>query len=291
MRDDYGKLWFNIIDYTGSATRMFADPAFDGDPVREDEEVIDEEGEVVEEREIAETAPEPDDFPDGPDGPVDLDDEPETGPRKFYFDGGQVEIAGTSSTSSTPTEGSSRAASYTDYAAEKVRTLCPTAPDAARPTGSTPNAGPRSSSGWTSGASDFDDARRGCRSSPTPTPSTCSATSPSTRRCAPAASGRERLRKDTGRFLDRFGPEAREVLDELLEKYAEHGDAQFVLPDVLEVPPFTDMGNVDEIAARFGGAEQLRSAVTELQTPALRRLIEGDRHWPEPPARRLRRSN
>ena len=33
VRDDYGKLWFNIIDYTGSATRMFADPDFDGDPV------------------------------------------------------------------------------------------------------------------------------------------------------------------------------------------------------------------------------------------------------------------
>ena len=26
VRDDYGKLWFNIIDYTGSATRLFADP-------------------------------------------------------------------------------------------------------------------------------------------------------------------------------------------------------------------------------------------------------------------------
>ena len=34
VRDDYGKFWFNIIDYTGSATRMFADPAFDGEPVR-----------------------------------------------------------------------------------------------------------------------------------------------------------------------------------------------------------------------------------------------------------------
>jgi hypothetical protein len=32
VRDDYGKLWFNILDYTGSATRMFADPDFDGDP-------------------------------------------------------------------------------------------------------------------------------------------------------------------------------------------------------------------------------------------------------------------
>jgi type I restriction enzyme R subunit len=40
VRYDYGKLWFNIIDYTGSATRLFADPAFDGDPVRETEEAL-----------------------------------------------------------------------------------------------------------------------------------------------------------------------------------------------------------------------------------------------------------
>src|SRR5712691_10427981 len=40
VRDDYGKLWFNIIDYTGSATRLFADPAFDGDPAHLTEEVL-----------------------------------------------------------------------------------------------------------------------------------------------------------------------------------------------------------------------------------------------------------
>ena len=45
LRPDYGKLAFNILDYTGTATRMFADPAFDGDPVREGETVIDSEGE------------------------------------------------------------------------------------------------------------------------------------------------------------------------------------------------------------------------------------------------------
>jgi type I restriction enzyme R subunit len=46
VRDDYGKLWFNIIDYTGSATRLFADPTFDGDPVRVTEEEIARDGEV-----------------------------------------------------------------------------------------------------------------------------------------------------------------------------------------------------------------------------------------------------
>ncbi len=32
MREDYGKLFFNILDYTGTATRHFADKQFDGDP-------------------------------------------------------------------------------------------------------------------------------------------------------------------------------------------------------------------------------------------------------------------
>ena len=33
VRDDYGKLFFSILDYTGSATLLFADPDFDGDPI------------------------------------------------------------------------------------------------------------------------------------------------------------------------------------------------------------------------------------------------------------------
>src|SRR5437870_10437743 len=58
VRDDYGKLWFNILDYTGTATRNFADPAFDGDPAFATQEEIDEYGrttnieiETTEERE------------------------------------------------------------------------------------------------------------------------------------------------------------------------------------------------------------------------------------------------
>ncbi len=47
VRDDYGKLFFNILDYTGSATRLFADPEFDGWPAMADEVTIDEQGQVV----------------------------------------------------------------------------------------------------------------------------------------------------------------------------------------------------------------------------------------------------
>ena len=46
VRDDYGKLYFNILDYTGSATRLFADPDFDGEPALITEEEMDETGET-----------------------------------------------------------------------------------------------------------------------------------------------------------------------------------------------------------------------------------------------------
>ena len=59
------------------------------------------------------------------------------------------------------------------------------------------------------------------------------------------------------------------MLDALLEKYAEHGYAQFKLPDILEVPPINAWGNVIEIASRFGGGRELRGAVTDPTVLAL----------------------
>jgi hypothetical protein len=50
VRDDYGKLWFNILDYTGSATQRFADPEFDGDPAFISQEEIDAAGETIKEK-------------------------------------------------------------------------------------------------------------------------------------------------------------------------------------------------------------------------------------------------
>ena len=44
LREDYGKFYFNILDYTGTATRHFADKEFDGDPEFISEEEIDENG-------------------------------------------------------------------------------------------------------------------------------------------------------------------------------------------------------------------------------------------------------
>ena len=66
-------------------------------------------------------------------------------------------------------------------------------------------------------------------------------------------------------FFESHGPKARQILSDLLDKYAEHGDAQFMLPEVLHVAPISTYGTVSEIAREFGGPEKLRAAVTELQ--------------------------
>jgi len=74
----------------------------------------------------------------------------------------------------------------------------------------------------------------------------------------------ERLKRDRTDFFDRYGGDARTVLEALLEKYAEHGAAQFVLPGILKVPPLAGFGNPSEIARRFGGPDKLREAVNEM---------------------------
>jgi len=76
----------------------------------------------------------------------------------------------------------------------------------------------------------------------------------------------QRLRTEKKDFFDQHGPEARAILNELLDKYAEHGTAQFLIPDVLELPPINKNGNVMETAGRFGGEDRLVEAVRRLQT-------------------------
>ena len=76
----------------------------------------------------------------------------------------------------------------------------------------------------------------------------------------------DRVKRQQTAFFGYFGPEARDILSDLLEKYATDGELQFTLPDVLKVPPISQHGNVAEIIGKFGGANQLRNAVNQLQS-------------------------
>lgn len=266
VRDDYDKFFFNILDDTGSATRLFADPEFDGAPDLLTEEEIDERGALIPNTyEVVEG-----EAPIGAEPEMEweatptISDDSEGTRRKYYFDGGHVEIAA-HLVYELDTEGRQLlVVKFTDYTAEKVWILYPSAIELRRR--------------W-----ENPDQRsevialleeRGISFEELFSASNQPDADPFDLLChlaynAPLRTRRERadrLRKDKKDFFDQYGPEARIILNELLDKYADYGTAQFIIPDVLKVPPISEHGNVIEISDFFGGPEKLREAVHQLQT-------------------------
>ena len=262
VRDDYNKLTFNILDYTGTATRNFADPDFDGDPAFATQEEIDEHGKVTETEVI--TPEEPEDKEGKLKDPPVISDPPPTEPRKFYFDGGQVEIAAELVHELDADGKQLRVVKLTDYTAEKVRTLCTGLEDLRA----------RWADAEQRAAIIEQLAERGIDFQTVAAQAGKPDADPFDLLChlafnAPVLTRRQRadqVKKQQAAFFAYYAPEAREILSDLLEKYAADGELQFTLPDVLKVPPLSSRGNVNEIMGKFGGADNLRNAVNQLQS-------------------------
>jgi type I restriction enzyme, R subunit len=262
VREDYGKLFFNIVDYTGSATRLFADPEFDGEPALIDEELIDGDGEVIKQKVLEEEdqAAESDDFE------VVLLEFSEKEPpeqRKYYFDGGSVQIAAQVVYELNADGKQLRVVSYTDYARDKVKALYRSA-----------EALEKDWRGQTQRRAILDAlAERGIDLQRLGEVAGTPDADPLDLLCHLAFNGPLRTRRERAdrlataheAFFQRYGPEAREILHGLVDKYAEHGLDQLRLPDVLKLSPLSARGNPSEIARLFGGPEQLREAVEELE--------------------------
>jgi type I restriction enzyme R subunit len=72
-----------------------------------------------------------------------------------------------------------------------------------------------------------------------------------------------RLRRDV---FSRYGPQARAVLEALLEKYATEGVVdELDNVKILRIPPFSQMGTLVELVGEFGGKAGFERAVHELQ--------------------------
>lgn len=294
------KLFFEILDFTGTATRNFADKKFDGDPISEEEEKLGEDEEGDEENggddesgdegpggEDDETGePETPDVPgeedpppedtgpddpedeDGPEDPPPWDDDDDTEdtgeeePRKFYVDGGEVKVVA-QTVHILDADGTLRVVRYIEYVGERVREIARSA------------AGLQAS--WV--APELRDAvldelgTRGIDVGELAERAQAPEADPFDLLChvafnAPLRTRRQRADSVRGRrpdFWERYTPAAREVLAAVLEKYADYGDASLALPDVLQVPPLSDLGNIIEIAARFGGVPALRDALGDLR--------------------------
>ncbi|NMZ73256.1 DEAD/DEAH box helicase family protein [Pseudomonas nitroreducens] len=272
LKVDYGKEYFNIIDFTGTATSHFADPDFDGEPARIEVVTVDEDGEVVD-AVVDETPGMPssdDERPVEPEaeeaGGASIISEPPAEPRKFYIDGGEVEVIG-HLVYDLDTDGKKlQVVSYTEYSGRAVRTLYPTR-EALQSAWSNPDTRTEVLRELSERGISFEEL---ASSSDQPE------ADPFDLLChlawnAPLLTRRQRAehaKRLTQDLFSQYGDTAREVLSLLLDKYIERGIIQFnALSELMKVQPFDRFGSPSEIAiSHFGGVKGLKDAVSRLQT-------------------------
>jgi type I restriction enzyme R subunit len=185
-------------------------------------------------------------------------------PRKFYVDGGCVEIAAHLVYELDADGKQLRVVKYTDYAAGKLQTLY-ASPDDLRQKWADPEQRQGMISFLSERGLNLDELAAAAKQPDADFLDLLCHLAFN----APLRTRRERaerLRQEKKDFFDQYGLQARAVLNDLLEKYVDHGTTQFAIPDALKVPPISEYGNVLEIATFFNGPEQLREAVNQLQT-------------------------
>lgn len=74
-------------------------------------------------------------------------------------------------------------------------------------------------------------------------------------------------------YFGKYGDDARAVLEALLEKYADHGIVDIEDPEILELPPFSELGTKTQIRRGiFGSNENYSQALTELEQAIYEKL-------------------
>ncbi|GEO08296.1 EcoAI/FtnUII family type I restriction enzme subunit R [Segetibacter aerophilus] len=267
VRDDKQKLFFTILDYTGSATRNFADPEFDGEPPLITEEEIDDEGNSEGQITIAgsdqgdfsdwEPTTDDEDYDDGypPDSPLRR--------RKFYVVEGEIGIAAESIQIIDPLTGRLVTVQLAQYVREKVSIMFPSANDF--------------KSHW----DNLEERKQiveqledfGISVEQLMEVTNQKELDPFDLLCFVAYNLKPKTRKQRADLLKKNKPDffinysekAQHVLQMILEKYVEYGLNQ-IRPDIISVDPFTKEGNTMEIIASFGGMTNYKKAIEGLQT-------------------------
>lgn len=244
--EEAGKFWFTLMDFK-KATELFADPAFDGEPVI-----------VYEPREGDDPVP-PDDGEgeEDDDGPI-IDLEPE-GPAKYFVSGVEVSVVAERVQYYGP-DGRLITESLRDYTRRHLREQHATLDSFFR----------RWSEADRKQAVLEELSEQGLMLEQLgeqvgrdldPFDLICHVVYDQ-----PPLSRRERAEQVRKRdVFTRYGPEARAVLEALLEKYAEEGLAPLEDPKVLRVAPFTALGTPLELVKPFGGGQGYQAALRELE--------------------------
>ena len=203
---------------------------------------------------------------DGESEAGEIINEPPAEPRKFYIDGGEVEVIG-HLVYDLDTDGKKlQVVKYTEYSGRAVRTLYPTR-EALQSAWANPDTRSEVMHELTERGISFEEL---AASSEQPD------ADPFDLLChlawnAPLQTRRQRAdmaRRQTQDLFAQHGDTARGILTLLLDRYVERGILQFsALSELMKVQPFDRFGSPSEIATRhFGGVRGMKDAVSRLQT-------------------------
>ncbi len=263
VREDKGKLFFTIFDYTGSATRNFADPDFDGEPPLITNEEIDENGDVVE-GSHEEELPDPDiltEWEDDEESDSEPDGQSEDRPRKYYIEEGEVSIIA-ESVQVLDGQGKMRTVQFTQYAREQITTLYPSV-EALKATWEDLELRKSVFEQLEDHGIDMNHLMEITKMKEAdPFDLLCFVAydlNPLTRK-----QRAELLKKNKPDLFSEYSETAQEVLNMILDKYIKFGPNQ-LRPDIIQVSPIAGKGNVVEIVNEFGGIDKLKKAIEDIQ--------------------------
>ena len=264
VREDKEKLFFTILDYTGSATRNFADPEFDGEPPLITEEEIDEEGNIIDGEEWV-----PDDADLGEDEDWEnTEDEEDFGgnirePReKYYISEGEVTIAA-ETVQILGADGKLRTIQFTQYAKEQIKTLFPSLNELKTNWNNLEQRKQIFEALEEAGISVEQLMEITNNKEADPFDLLCFVAfdlKPLTRK-----QRADLLKKNKPDLFQELSEKAQEILNLIIEKYIEFGPNQLT-PEIIAVSPISDKGNSYEIVQEFGGIDQFKNIIEQIQT-------------------------
>ena len=261
VREDKEKLFFTILDYTGSATRNFADPDFDGEPPLITEVEIDNNGDAIPgtENTVSDNRQEEQDT----DFELPLKDKDDVNKRKkFYISEGSVTIV-SESVHIYGADGKLRTIQFTQYAKEQITTLYPSINDLRTNWSKSEERKHIVEQLENNGISIEQLIDITKQPDADPFDLLCFVAynlKPKTRK-----QRADLLKQNKPDFFKLYSEKAQHVLQIILEKYVDYGLNQ-IRPDIISSDPINKEGNEIEIVNAFGGMEKYKQAIEQLQT-------------------------
>ncbi|EDY87331.1 type I restriction-modification system, R subunit [gamma proteobacterium HTCC5015] len=271
--EDYNKHWFTIMDFK-KATELFADPAFDGDPVQvykpdlgespvpEDDPQDQPYGEGGGELEPPEQGEEPGEW--HTDDDTGGDEEEGEGPKRYEVAGTQIDVAA-ERVQYLDASGKLITESLTDYTRKKVREQYATLKDFLRHW----NDAERKQAVIEELAEQgvfwedlIDKVAKKLGEEPDPFDVICHIVYD-----RPPLTRKERAEQVRKRdYFAHYQGQAREVLNALLEKYTDVGITSVEDPKVLNLAPFSQLGTPMELVSAFGDMQHYQQAIRDLES-------------------------